>query len=191
MKNFYPIIEDLFVGQVMTKDYLYNLCVDYYKFLALLGAEKNNTREKKIFPPSIITRIWREHLQYNENYNELCIKTCGEVLNFYANVQGSEKATNTLFKKKYGRKPVWISFDNMVNMQIIVRSLDGKARTISVPNDACAIQLKQIIDDREGIPIWHQKLIFIQQELNDNLRLVDYGITTGSTIHQKLQLRGD
>lgn len=68
-------------------------------------------------------------------------------------------------------------------MQIFVRDLVGKNITLDVEPTDPILGIKQMIWDREAIPISQQKLIFAGKELEDNRTLADYNIQKEATIH--------
>lgn len=77
-----------------------------------------------------------------------------------------------------------------INMQVKVKTLTGRDIPVDVEAGDKVIRIKEMMEEKEGIPPAQQRLIFNGSQLNDEITIQESGIQAGASLHLVLTLRG-
>lgn len=101
----------------------------------------------------------------------------------------------TKLKGLFGYNGLHHSFvhQNLVNqptMQIFVKTVTGRTIVFDIEGSETVNDLKELICEKEGIPLKSQRLVHQGKQLDSNRTLVESGVERESTIHIVLYLMG-
>lgn len=75
-------------------------------------------------------------------------------------------------------------------MHVKVKTLTGRDIPIDIEPSDKIIRVKEMMEEKEGIPPSQQRLIFNGSQLNDDSTVQESNISAGSSLHLVLTLRG-
>lgn len=75
-------------------------------------------------------------------------------------------------------------------MQVKVKTLTGRDIPVDIEPSDKVIRIKEMMEEKEGIPPAQQRLIFNGSQLNDEITVEESGIQPGASLHLVLTLRG-
>jgi len=194
-KKMYIELEASYTKPIYAEE-LYDLCVEYYKFLYLLHHNSNNDNPIKLSVSKKIDIIWKYYFN-KKNYEKICNEICGYKLD-YQTSDSSEARLKTfeLYQEKFPNSTniaIWkniYSFRDGI-IQLFFKTFSGEVLTISVEKNSTIYRLKMILYKIEGVPPNWLRLIWSCRQLENAQTLDFYGIVGYQTIHMVSRLCGD
>lgn len=77
-----------------------------------------------------------------------------------------------------------------LSKQIFVKTLTGKTIVLEIRPETTIEEIKNKIEDREGVPAEEQRLIYAERQLENCHLAADYDIKKDSTLHLVMNLCG-
>ncbi|GLJ51505.1 hypothetical protein SUGI_1094880 [Cryptomeria japonica] len=75
-------------------------------------------------------------------------------------------------------------------LSIKVKTLTGKEVEIDIEPTDTIERIKDLVEEREGIPPLQQRIVYMGKQMHDEKTAKDYGVVGGSVLHLILALRG-
>eukprot|EP00826_Nyctotherus_ovalis_P010213 TRINITY_DN12713_c0_g2_i18.p1 TRINITY_DN12713_c0_g2~~TRINITY_DN12713_c0_g2_i18.p1 ORF type:complete len:120 (-),score=45.12 TRINITY_DN12713_c0_g2_i18:3-341(-) len=96
-------------------------------------------------------------------------------------------AASDVYKRQYQRRV----HGDIISMQITIKTVTGRKIDLNVDDDTTVLQIKQTLQEREGIDAAMLKLIYNGKPIpDDNLKMKDLNIKPGAAMHVVLNLKG-
>jgi len=204
-KNLFRQLTDTYDKKMILESDLYDILVEYYKFLNLLHMNDNNNHVLKLSPSHIIDKIWHAHLLDNHSYNATCHLICGYVLNHYVensfkrhidNYQARFDRTLELYEQKYGKvdnnvKWIWAQTKTTTDqITFTISTLGGQTYNLEMSVHATVDELKNKLSQLDKSPACTYIVIFHNQGLDNDKSLFECGIKNQSKLFAKYNLTG-
>ncbi|CAD8128711.1 unnamed protein product [Paramecium sonneborni] len=149
-----------------------------------------------------VQELLAEIIDISQIIKEFIIKICQKYLTSIDTNKVQMRINGLLMDKKFIFKHYAIKSNQVLEfiqfnygdpyqqMEIYIKTTNGKNITLEVDSLMTILNLKEKIQEKEGISSNSSRLIFQGHSLDDEKRLWEYNIQTNSTLHQVLRLRG-
>lgn len=162
-------------------------------------------------PGAFIDKIWHMHILDTENYADTCEKLCGKFIHHYPENsfvgQKDERLdrynnTMTFYRERYGLmspdvEKIWALkglllkfYRSKATGVIHIKRINGFVFDLPFVKDATVRNLKEMINEMDGVCINDQRLIYAGHNLDDGVLLSKYGIYADATLHMVLRVSG-
>ena len=74
-------------------------------------------------------------------------------------------------------------------IKLLVRTLAGKTIELQCADSSTIYDVKNMVEDKAGIPVNHQRLLFKREDLDDDVKLPVCGLHDGDVVHLILKLK--
>lgn len=152
-------------------------------------------KSHKISPPEKVDRLWHSHILNTKKYSIFCdeigMKIQHSVISAkFVDIREGQLETCKMLYKKFFMKDCEIEIWKEDEIEVLVKSLDGKDGSFIVNPNSTILSLKQLYSEKSGVPVDMQRVLFGGKELRDHERMCDLGIGQKAIFHSVLKLRG-
>ena len=159
--------------------------------LKIANYEKN--KHKNILVEIVINNIVKKNITFKSNDTiniliELVEQEFGFKNNYsYYEIKYNEQIITNFFKtfedyKIMNNSTIYFNYYN-IGGQYFVKILSGKTITLDLNGNDTVLNIKRKIQNKEGIPIQQQRIIYAGRQLEDNKTILDYQIKSEATFH--------
>jgi len=192
----------------------------YLEYMTIKARWMDYRSEMKFSTSPEVDELWHTHLLNTESYHELMelIREINPMVKFIHHSEKNaedpddvkearRKAAVDAYRETFGKECQWFEEEQSATdsdadtsdddfgelwdyILVHVKTLTGKTITIRVNRNRTVLFLKRLFQDKEGIPVDQQRLIFAGRQLEDGRTLKDQNIQRDSTLDFVQRLRG-
>ena len=187
--------QNMFIEKLQKENYDLKKEIDNLK-LKMANYEKN--KNKNILVEIVINDIVKKNITFKSNDTiNILIELVEQEFDFknkysYYEITYNEQIINNFFKtfedyKIMNNSTIYFNYYN-IGGQYFVRTLKGNLLTLNLNCNDTILNIKRKIQNKEGIPIEKQRLIYNCRQLEDDKTILDYQIKSESIFHLVMRL---
>jgi len=180
---------------------------EYYKFLRLMMGREIHANILNSLHKTAINDLWEDHVKDTKNYEIVCEKICGRMIDYEPYVWMSvenrimnHKKMIEIYENEYNNLPDVLMRFWKINYLRVSKFQENsygqffvkfqKTMTICYNPDMTIEDIQECIEDKTGISRCQQRLIFAGKQLETYKKLSYYNVGRDSLIHMTLRMSG-